>query len=111
MIYLYACEKCDIEFDVSKPLSDLDRAESCTNCGNIASRQVTAPMCLIGTAVESPEYNHGLGCVTKSSKHRAEIAKSRGLVEIGSDFSSSEKLQNHYDKVREDKRNKSYEDI
>jgi hypothetical protein len=34
---------------------------------------------------DNTEYNPGLGCVTRSRKHREQIAKERGLVEVGNE--------------------------
>lgn len=66
---------------------------------------------IIGAAVENAEYNPGLGCVTKSKRDREEQAKRRGLVEIGNDFGSADKMHDHYSKSREEARKKSWEEM
>lgn len=83
-IYLYKCQKCQNTFDVVKSMSDIDRQELC-ECGHTAERRINFRGELLGTAVEEAEYNPGLGCWTKNKRHRQEIAKRRGLVEIGND--------------------------
>lgn len=49
------------------------------------------------TKVEHAEYNPGLGCITKNSKHRAEIAKRKGLVEVGNEDVSNWRKRSEMD--------------
>ena len=100
-IYLYTCPKCQKSFDIVKSMSDYDQQETC-DCGAIAERKINFRGELLGTAVEDPEYNVGLGCWTKSKKHRQEIAKRRGLVEIGNDETPNQSYK-RFEKERNDK--------
>lgn len=104
MIYEYVCAACPHTFDVIKPVAELDRAESCAKCGATASRKfVPSRLFLSKTAVQHAEWNPGLGCVTKNARHREEIAKRRGLVEVGNDYGSGQKMADTFDKAREAK--------
>lgn len=109
MIYEYSCTHCGECFDVIKVVADMDRAEYCKACNQIAKRQfVPSRLHLSGTKVEHAEYNPGLGCVTKSKRHRAEIAKQKGLVELGNEKPDS--IHKHFDGEREQKLAKPYLD-
>lgn len=35
--------------------------------------------------MQSAEFNHGLGCVIHSKREREEIAKQKGLIEVGNE--------------------------
>lgn len=63
----------------------------------------------IGTAVQSPEYNPGLGQVVKNKRHREEIAKEKGLTEVGNE--KTESIHKHYDNERADKLKKSWDKV
>ena len=111
MIYEYHCKKCDTLFDVAKSVSERDSEERCT-CGEVAGRIPFPRMTYLNqTRVENAEYNPGLGCVTKNSKHRKEIAKRQGLVEIGNDYASGESQQKAMKKYREEKREQSWAEV
>lgn len=86
-VYLYVCPKCEASQDVVKPMAEIDRIETC-KCGESldrSARRINFLGDFLYEKVEEAEYNQGLGCVTYGRKHRAEIAKRRGLVEIGND--------------------------
>lgn len=108
-IYDYSCEKCDINFEVIKSIKEYDGKDQCPQCGNIGTRILSCQIYFAGTKIEDVEYNPGLGCITKSKKHRDEIAKSRGLIEVGNEC--PEKTEQRYTKQREDKRKKSWDDV
>jgi len=108
-VYQYNCEKCDKDFDVVKPMAESSRPESCPTCGNNADRVFSCKVEFIGTKIEDAEFNHGLGCVTKSKRHRDEIAKRLGAIEIGNE--NPEKIDKHFAQQREEKRRKSWENI
>ncbi len=108
MVYPYSCAKCDIEFDVVKHHSKSSSKEKCPECKRVAKRIYTAPF-FTGTKVEDAEYNPGLGIVTKNSRHRKEEARARGLEEIGNEKPTS--TREHFQKVREAKRKKVYEEF
>lgn len=112
MTYQYHCEKCDRSFDVVKSVKDIDVNEFCPNCESPSERQfVPTRVHFTGTSVQNAEYNPGLGAVTKNKKHREELAKRKGLVEVGNDYKSGESMQTQFDQAREEKLSKRYEDI
>lgn len=110
MIYEYRCLKCDHEFDVYKRVTDIDNPEKCEKCGAPTDRLFRPKIYLNNTAVEHAEYNPALGCVVKNKEHRKEVAKRKGCVEVGNDFSSGAKMQKYYNKQREEKLNKVYDE-
>lgn len=87
MIYEFACSACCNKFDVWKPVSEFTREAAC-ECGGTAQLVIHPPRGFINAAVEHAEYNPGLGCVVKNRTHRAEVAKRRGLIEVGNDATS-----------------------
>lgn len=95
-VYRYECDDCQIINDIVKPMSESSREEKCDKCSTILRRIYTS-FHVIGASVENAEYNPGLGCVVKNKKHREEIAKRKGLVEVGNDFGSGSKMQKHYE--------------
>lgn len=109
MIYQYSCQHCQAVFDVVKPARDFERAENCPGCNELAKRDF-APMNLhlVHTKVQEKEYNPGLGCITNSRQHRAEICKQKGLEEVGTE--PVEKLHEHHEKVRHEKWERGWAD-
>ncbi len=108
MLYPHYCDKCDFETDVVKPMADSSKKEYCPGCANHMRRIYTAPY-LVGTSVESAEFNPGLGQVTFGKKDREEKAKRKGMIEIGNDFKTPDSQHDHYDKARERKREANWE--
>lgn len=112
MTYVYDCPDCSHRFDVIKPARDMEKNETCPKCGEFALRRfVPEHVYISGAKVEHAEYNPALGCVTKNSKHRAELAKRKGLVEVGNDYGSGEAMQKNFDTEREKKLAKRYEEV
>ncbi len=110
MVYEYQCSKCTHRFDVTKSVKDIDVTETCPQCGDFAERKfVPSKVYFSGTEVRDAEYNPGLGAVVKSKRHREELAKRKGLVEIGNDFKSSESIHKKFDEERSEKREQRYE--
>jgi putative FmdB family regulatory protein len=107
--YDYACNDCDREYEIYKSIKEYDGKDPCPFCGLVGRRLLSANISFLGEKVESPEYNVGLGKVVRNSKHRAELAKSMNLVEIGNE--NPETFHNKFEKERESKRLKSYDDV
>lgn len=106
MVYEYHCPECRKRFDVIKSASEMEREETC-GCGAVARRQfVPSRVHFIGTAVQHPEFNPGLGCIVKNSKHRTEVAKQKGLVEVGNE--PVDKIHKHFEREREERREKAW---
>jgi len=49
-IYVYACDRCDVEFEVLKPLGRSDELEMCPICRALLARAPTAAAYLTGVA-------------------------------------------------------------
>lgn len=112
MTYEYRCIKCDETFDVIKPHTEMENNEFCDKCGAPGERiKFPRTVFFTGTSVEHAEYNPGLGQVVKNKYHRQELAKQKGLVEVGNDYKSGESMQKQFDTAREEKLKKRYEDI
>lgn len=97
--YLYKCS-CGENFDVIKSMHDATRPENCPKCGEVGKRIFTAPM-LNGTAVFMPQYVPSLGKSFNSKREMQYEVERRGLVEVGNDFGSGEKMQRSFDRERE----------
>jgi putative FmdB family regulatory protein len=109
-IYDYLCEKCDLEFEVIKGMSEYDGLDKCTSCGNVGKRIFTyCKFHFTGTKIEDAEFNPGLGQITKSKAHREELAKKLGVEEVGNE--NPDKLHKHFDSARETKIKKSWDDV
>ena len=109
MIYEYSCVKCENFFQVMKSMRESDTNEFCNLCG-APGQFLFSPPYISGASVEHAEYNPGLGAVVKNKRHRAELAKRKGLVEVGNDYGSGEKMQKEFDQKRESARAKRWED-
>lgn len=106
MTYEYRCG-CGHVFDVIKSYKHIDQEERCSLCNDVAVRAfVPSRLHFTGTKVEHAEYNPGLGCIVNNSQHRKELCKQRGLEEIGNE--KPESLHKHFDKAREEKWEKSW---
>lgn len=112
--YDYSCPNCSKPFSSVKGIKDYDRDPSshCDHCGHVcgaSDRDFShCKFVFSGTAVTSAEYNPGLGKVVKSKYHKSEIMKQKGLIEIGNDFGSGEKMQTHYDTRKKEEREKRW---
>lgn len=108
MRYPYRCANCAREWDVVKAVADIDRDEPC-DCGELGTRYIARTHFYGASDWDSAEFNHGLGCVVRNGRHRRELAKSMGLEEIGNE--RVEKIHDHYDSLRADKRKKRWESV
>lgn len=84
MTFEYYCKDCTIITEHIGKIGQAPEYVSCTMCGKKANRQFSIPQ-LIGTSVETPQYNPAFGQIVKNSKHAKELAKKRGMVEIGNE--------------------------
>jgi len=108
--YPYECPEGH-EFEIVKTISQIDRVEECPECGLSCdkSRRRLAPGFFLGADDwNTAHYSNALGQVVNSRKHAAQVAKSKGLIEVGNE--KPEKIHRHYkaqrDKAREDRWNK-----
>lgn len=110
MIYPYRCTSCGHTFEVIKAVRYIDDLEPCVNCeSNATVREIAKRQFFYGAGDWNTQtFNPGLGCYTKSNAHARKIAKSKGLEEVGNE--SCEKIEAHYDKMRETKREQNWND-
>lgn len=107
MIYEYECPCCSFTTDVIKHHTESGRDETCSVCSATMERIYTvAPR---ASKMERAEFNPAFGCVVKSKTHREQLAKERGMVEVG-----NEKIDNvhkiHENRLKE-KLKKSWDDV
>ncbi len=110
--YDWLCEKCSLEFETTESIKEYSGKAPCVFCGQIAQRIYSR--CTFhhtGAKIESAEFNPGLGRVTKSKAHRAELAKQLGAVEVGNDFHEPDSVHKHFDTSREERLKKSWDDV
>jgi len=107
MIYEYACDQCVRQFEVVKPMSESSRMELC-ECGAEARRLYSARVEHLGAKVKDQEYYHSLGQVVKSDRHRREIIKRYGLVEVGNEKPA--RARHHMEKSRLERIKKRWEE-
>ena len=88
----------------------MDTLEHCPKCHEPSARIfIPRSVFFSGTKVENPEYNPGLGCIVRNSSHRKELAKQKGLIEVGNE--KPETLHKIYDKAREERFEKSWAEV
>ncbi len=106
--YDWACSKHI--WEVVCPMADRDNPSSCPKCGEPGTKQLSAPNIdkVAASSWNQASYNPGLGCWTNSWKHGRQIAKARGLEEVGND--SADKIHKDAEKAREDIREQRWKD-
>lgn len=117
----FYCAKCDSQFSDIQPMGAMKRTPiseipkekrkaECPACGNVSTERVfSKQVYFIGAAVENAEYNPAFGQVVKNSQHRKELAKQKGLIEIGTE--APEKIHKKFDEDRKEKLKKSWDDV
>ncbi len=109
MTYVYDCTGCGRQWEVVKPHSQMEEPEQCPECKTLGERQFYPKRVhFTKTRVEHAEWNPGLGCVTKGARDRAEQAKRRGLVEIGSDYKDPSLMHKEQDREVASRREKAW---
>ena len=109
-IYDWICDKCDLEFETVQSIKEYDGNEKCVKCGKLARRIYThCNFHFTGTKIEDAEFNPGLGKITKSKRHREEIAKQLGAIEVGTE--KPDTIHKHFDSSRQEKLKKSWETV
>lgn len=109
MIYPYRCLMCSKEFDVIKSVQEIDAPEHCPKCGHPGQRYIARGIQFYGAKVEDAEYNPALGCITKSAKHRRQLAKDRGLEEIGTE--QVENIHKHFETQKERELDRAWDKV
>lgn len=116
-----SCKKCGRSFEYSKSLKT-DNNPACIYCDSdktviLEKVRKTKPPKIIdsgivitGGRIEDAEYNPGLGQVTKSKRHREELAKRMGMEEIGNDFKTPDRIHEKFDKDLAEKIKRRWDD-
>ena len=110
-IYLYKCRECAADWDVAKSMAQLDRAEECPSClaANGSSSRVMQSVNFTGAGDWNTQTFHpALGTVVRNNAHARQIAKSRGLIEVGNE--APEKIHSACEKQRADTRDERWKD-
>lgn len=67
-----------------KSMKEASNVEHCESCNGEMERIFVAPH-IVGASVQNAEFNYGLGQVINNKAHRAEVAKRKGLIEVGNE--------------------------
>jgi len=109
-IYDWFCDECSLEFETVESIKTYNGHKTCDQCGKPTRRIYThCKFHFTGTKIEDAEFNPGLGQITKSKRHREELAKKLGVVEIGNE--DPNKIHKHFDSSREEKLKKSWDEV
>lgn len=110
MIYDYSCPSCEKEYSVIKSVVEYAGDDRCPECSTIGQRLYrTAPLGSVKNfdAAFYPALGKGFHTKRELKYH----LDSKNLVEVGNDFSGPDSMQKHFEKAREEKRLKSWDDI
>lgn len=113
MIYDWDCPSvsCNSRWEVVTTVAQRDEPTSCPVCGTAGIRSEVYLVNVDRVAAgdwNRVEFNPGLGQWTKSWKHGREIAKARGLEEVGN--TAPEALHKHADTTKADTRERRWQD-
>lgn len=84
MIYVYECGICNHTAEIAKHHSEIDSVEFCPSCNVEMHRVIQASNFKCYDHMYG-EWNPGLGEHVHSEKHKKQIMKEKGLVEIGNE--------------------------
>lgn len=109
MRYRY-CESCEQMVESQKFEFNSRIIQVCPDCeATIDLGGVPSKMQFIGAGVQDAEFNPAFGCVVKNKQHRAELAKQKGMEEVGNEPVAN--IHKHFDTERARKLEKSWEDV
>ena len=106
--YDFGCDKH--RWEVVCKIAERENEHRCPACGAVGTQLPAAPNIDKGAAGSwnQQSYNPALGCWTKSWKHGREIAKARGLEEVGDE--PVDKLHDKFEKQRAETRKARWAD-
>lgn len=90
-------------------MADIDQTEKCADCGFVASRFIARTHFYGASDWDKAEYNPAFGQVVRNSIHRRELAKRKGMEEIGTE--PVENIHKHFDAQREKKRKDRWDSV
>ena len=91
MIYDYYCDRCQRAKDIIKPVSEYNTYEYC-DCGFEMRKLFSVQKAIIDKI--DAQFCPALGQVVKSNAERRQLAKERGLQEVGNE--PAESLHKHF---------------
>lgn len=103
--YRYKCPSCVHEFDVIKPVSELDDLEKCPSCGRGSiegKNRLLGAVQFYGEKQDDAFYSIPLGRMVKSKKEMRAVAKQKGWEELG-----TTDITNHIDSLDRSREQKS----
>lgn len=108
--YDWYCGTCNESWEVMTLISRRDDPSECPTCHKVGARGSCYVTQVHGSAGDwnRVEFNPGLGQWTKSRKHTAQIAKAKGLVEVGNE--KPETIHKHFDTQRAAAREQSWKE-
>lgn len=114
MRYPYRCSNCAQDWDVYKSVAMIDAPEFCPQCGTQGERYI-ATTHFYGAAdwndAQYRRFNPALGAVVMDRNHKRELCRRKNVEEIGNDFGSGERMQEHFDRTREAELSSRWDDI
>lgn len=108
MTYEYTCDKCDLDTEVVKPMSESSNPESCEQCGNNLRRVYSSNIQIMGAKTRDAEYYVPFDKVIKNDRERRYEIEKRGLIEIGNE--KPERARHYMERDRKARLAKDYED-
>lgn len=109
MNYPYACNSCAWDFEVIKSVRHIEDPEVCPSCGSMDTYRYIGRTHFYGATVEDAEFSPAFGQVVKGRKHREELAKRNGMIEVGNEDIS--KIHSSFDREREKKLATRYDEL
>ena len=99
ILYPYECPKCDASFEVIKSVKMIDDEERCPKCDTVAERKIAKQQSFYGASDwDTAHYNPAFGKVVKSNKEARELAKKKGMIEVGNE--DPDKIEKEFAKDR-----------
>lgn len=83
----------------------------CPKCFGDGTRFISHRQSFYGEKVEDSYFCPALGTIIKNKNHRNQIAKSKGLEEIGNDIPPSQENFKKFEKIIEEKSRNRYREF
>lgn len=76
MTYEYACDECNLDFDINKPMAESSRKETCVECGSELRRVFSTPQVVnYGNYFDTLSDSERWGYAEHKRKTEADIKK------------------------------------
>lgn len=108
LIYPYNCTSCSHKFEVIKPLSEIDRREACPTCSSLETARYIARTHFYGASDwDKAEWNPAFGQIVRNASHRRQLARERGMEELGNE--PVENVHKHFETEKKRQLEKTWE--